>query len=385
VVEARTRLVAADGRTLDDVSTYTAHLRWGIVPTGGERRMGRIVLGGSPLYLRGVMNQGYDPQGGMTATHDELTRTYGLMREFGLNLARIHQTVPSAEECEIALRSGILLGIEPPAPRETSRRAMRRTATCWADIARTLAGTPAVALAFVTNETWGVELKTVPGYAVGSPDAEQQRILAEEFPEGFADAVEAQYDRLVGTTLTYFADRLISVSDGWQFRLGRVPLPVLGQHDYQPPALLRERYATGPLVDRLLQGVEPDRELLPPDVDVSLLARTAVILSEMGGRRVETGDGEVLERDPLYLPADPTAPATWAYGTLSPDQYAAEVRAAFAVACSGELSGGVLTQWRDVVIYYLSADGDLLTGGEYNGLLYADGMPKVPGLRVSVG
>ncbi|MGZ3434608.1 MAG: hypothetical protein ACXVA7_22875, partial [Isosphaeraceae bacterium] len=299
----------------------------------------------------------------------------------------VHQTVPSEEECEIAFRCGILLGIEPPSPRETSRKSMSRTAACWSKTAENLSRCPAIALIFVTNETWGVDAKTVPGFSTAQSDEERDRILSDEFPEGFALAVDKQYDTLITTTLAYFSNRLISVSDGWLFRLDRVPMPVLGQHDYQAAAILRDRYARGHLVDRLLEGVEAGRRLLAPDFDESLIPRTAVILSEMGGRAVAIGDqeGEFIERDPLYLPEDPAGPTTWAYGaTLSPDEYASEVRELFNVASSAELSGGVLTQWRDVVIYWRSSEGDLCTGGEHNGLVDADGALKVPGIHLQV-
>jgi hypothetical protein len=381
VVDARVRLVDTNGLTLDEVATYTALLQWSIVPNPrGDRRMGLIALHGSPLKLRGVMNQGYDPQSGLTPNRDELRRTYQLMRQCGLNFARIHQTVPSEEECEIALRCGILLGLEPPSPRETSHKSMRRTAACWSEIAENLSHCPAIALVFVTNETWGVEAKTVPGFSTAQSEEDRDRILSEEFPEGFTLAVDKQYDTLIKTTLAYFSNRLISASDGWLFRPDRVPMPVLGQHDYRTAAVLRDRYASGRLIDRLLEGVEPGRRLLPPDFDETFIPRTAVILSEMGGRTVAIGEreGDFIERDPLYLPDDPTAPATWAYSAmLSRDEYASEVRELFNVACSSELSGGVLTQWRDVVIYWKSPEGNLCRGGEHNGLVDADGQLKV--------
>ena len=80
-------LIAADGRPIDLVSTYSG-LR-GITIDGPEVR-----LNGRPVFQRLVLDQGYYPDGIMTAPDDlALIRDIQLSQAAGFNGARLHQKV----------------------------------------------------------------------------------------------------------------------------------------------------------------------------------------------------------------------------------------------------------------------------------------------------
>ena len=95
----------------DDRVVVTAGLRR--IETRGEQ----LYLNGERLYLRGVLDQGYWPESGLTAPSDEaLLRDLELARELGFNLVRKHIKLEEPRWLHHADRMGMLVWAEPPAP-----------------------------------------------------------------------------------------------------------------------------------------------------------------------------------------------------------------------------------------------------------------------------
>ena len=92
----------------DDQVTYTTGLR--SIRTDGEQ----LLLNGERLYVRGVLDQGYWPESGLTAPDDAaLLRDLQLARDLGFTLVRKHLKFEEPRWLHEADRMGMLVWAEP--------------------------------------------------------------------------------------------------------------------------------------------------------------------------------------------------------------------------------------------------------------------------------
>ncbi|HMS79309.1 MAG TPA: glycoside hydrolase family 2 TIM barrel-domain containing protein, partial [Burkholderiaceae bacterium] len=316
------RLLDADGQVIDAVASYTA-LRE--VRVEGNR----FLLNGRPLYLRLALDQGYWPEGGLTAPNTEaLRRDVELAKAMGFNGVRKHQKVEDPRYLYWADRLGLLVWAEMPSAYRFSRQAVTRAGAEWQEAVRRDISHPCVVTWVPFNESWGVpDLPTVTA----------QR-----------DWVQALYH----LTRTLDPTRPVIGNDGWE----SVATDMIGIHDYDAdPEQIRQRY--GGDATQLFDRRRPGGRVLT--LDGYPHRGQPVMLTEFGG---------------IAYPKRP-APGvtqTWGYSSAPDDEtFAARYRALLDVVAHLHLfSGFCYTQFAD-------------TFQEANGLLCADRTPKVPLERIA--
>ena len=232
-------------RVVDQVQSYTA-LR--SVTSDGQR----FLLNGNAYTLKMVLDQGYWPQGLMTASDEELRRDVELTKRLGFNGARKHQKVENPRWlywCDVL---GLLVWEEMPSSYRFTPEGVERLTREWMEVIRRDISHPCIVAWVPFNESWGVpDLPTNPA----------QR-----------DYVRALYH----LTRTLDPTRLVIGNDGWE----HVATDLLGIHDYaHDPAVLTRRYGTPEALSRLLTQPFGRRLLLD---DFSAEGKPA-ILSEFGG------------------------------------------------------------------------------------------------------
>jgi beta-galactosidase/beta-glucuronidase len=123
-----------------------------------EEKEGRVWLNGEPLVQRLVLDQGYFPEGLMTAPSDEeMRRDIELARGFGFNGARKHQKVEDPRWLYWADRLGFLVWSEMPSFHEHTAEAEHRLMREWADVVRLHRNHPSVVAWVPANESFGLD------------------------------------------------------------------------------------------------------------------------------------------------------------------------------------------------------------------------------------
>jgi beta-galactosidase/beta-glucuronidase len=317
LIDAEVRLLDAEGRVLDAVASYTA-LRE--VRVQGNRFM----LNGRPFPLRLVLDQGYWPEGGLTAPDtDALRRDIELAKAMGFNGVRKHQKVEDPRYFYWADRAGLLVWAEMPSAYRFTRRSVERVVAQWQEAVDRDVSHPSIVTWVPFNESWGV------------PDLPVT--LAQR------DLVQALYH----LTRTLDPTRPAIGNDGWE----SVATDMIGIHDYSDdPEKLRERYQESDDVPRLFQHEQPQGRLI--SLDGVAYAGQPLILSEFGG---------------IAFTSKSEREETWGYDRADSERGLAEAYAGLleVVRESNMLAGFCYTQFAD-------------TYQEANGLLYADRTPKFP-------
>jgi beta-galactosidase/beta-glucuronidase len=317
LITAEVRLLDAEDTVIDEVASYTA-LRE--VRVQGDH----FLLNGRPLRLRLVLDQGYWPEGGLTAPDNEaLRRDVELAKAMGFNGVRKHQKLEDPRYLYWADRLGLLVWTEMPSAYRFTQRSVSRLVSEWqAAVARDVSH-PCVVTWVPFNESWGVpDLPTITA----------QR-----------DWVQSLYH----LTRTLDPSRPVVGNDGWE----SVATDMIGIHDYgKDPAVLRERYNEADNVPNLFQRAQPHGRLI--SLAGEAYSGQPLILSEFGGIAFTAPD----ERE-----------ASWGYDRAESKDDLAERYALLleAVRDSSMLAGFCYTQFAD-------------TYQEANGLLYADRTPKFP-------
>ncbi len=139
-----------DGESVDQAESY-AGLREISV------RDGALSLNGQPLYLRGVLDQGYFPDGWYTAPRDEdLRRDIELTRAMGFNFARKHQKAEDPRYLYWADRLGLLVWAEMPSGRIFGTELVQTLTREWMELVVRDRGHPCIVGWVPFNESWGV-------------------------------------------------------------------------------------------------------------------------------------------------------------------------------------------------------------------------------------
>lgn len=278
-----------------------------------EVRDGRFWLNGEPFTQRLVLDQGYFPNGLLTAPDpDDLRHDVELAKAMGFNGARKHQKAEDPRWLYWADRLGFVVWSEMPSFYEYTPKAEHRLLTEWSELVHRNRQHPCVVAWVGANESFGLD-----GIA---PEA---RALVTERLYRFTHAMDSS--------------RPVVSNDGWEHSLS----DLCTVHDYSAPPDLGSRYRS---LETAIDGSAAGHAIYDPGF---AYRGQPVIVSEFGGLRVAGTGGwgwlEVKDGDEFVR------------------AYAALIEALME---PGPVEGFCYTQLTDVQ-------------QEQNGLLTADRMPKV--------
>jgi beta-galactosidase/beta-glucuronidase len=287
-------------------------------------------LNGKPLYLKMVLDQGYWPDGNLSASSDDALRAdVEWVKKFGFNGARKHQKIEDPRWLYWCDRLGLLVWTEMPSTREWSPVSEERLASEWERVLKRDYNHPSIMAWVPINESWGF-----PG-------------LKENHPAQYAFL-----ERMVALTRRNDRFRPVIDNDGWEHS---DITDICAIHDYTPTAhLLRERY------QEVLAGGE-----LPPHVWIdnkplfvlgSRYRGQPILLSEVGGFLQIPAGVSAADRDMLFR----------FYGSWeTPEEFVAKYHDLMeGIASLKFVAGFCYTQLTDVE-------------QETNGLLTYDRRPKI--------
>jgi beta-galactosidase/beta-glucuronidase len=311
LIEAEIDLWGMRGDHLDHVHSYTA-LR--AIAIQGDR----LVLNGRPIDLRLVLDQGYWPEGGMTANDAELKKDVELAKAMGFNGVRKHQKVESPRYLYWADRLGLLVWAEMPSAYRFTPSSVERLTREWMDALTRDVSHPCIIAWVPFNESWGVP---------NLPDSRPERHY-----------VQALYH----LTKTFDPTRPVIGNDGWE----SVATDLIGIHDYDADVKrIARRYRAEEVRLRLFNHERPGGRVLTLSKNTEDVEHP-IVLSEFGGIALVESD-------------------TWGYSRVTtPDELMRRyVELLYTVHQLDLLSGFCYTQFAD-------------TYQEANGLLYANREPK---------
>ncbi|WP_426513279.1 glycoside hydrolase family 2 protein [Dactylosporangium sp. McL0621] len=120
-------------------------------------------LNGRPIFLRGVLDQGFWPEGGHAAPTDEaLRRDLELARAAGFNLVRKHLKLEDPRWLHWADRLGILVWAEPPSTGRFTPEAVAPFEDVLGGMVARDGNHPSIIIWGAYNEEWGLDWD-VPG------------------------------------------------------------------------------------------------------------------------------------------------------------------------------------------------------------------------------
>jgi len=124
-----------------------------------ETRDGRIYLNGSPIYLRGALDQGYYPETIYTPNSLELLEAQArTAKELGLNCLRIHIKVEDPRYYDVADRLGLLIWTEIPNWALLTDASMERAKSTFDGMVERDGHHPSIIAWTLINENWGTDL-----------------------------------------------------------------------------------------------------------------------------------------------------------------------------------------------------------------------------------
>ncbi|KIL40011.1 glycoside hydrolase family 2 [Gordoniibacillus kamchatkensis] len=279
---------------------------------------GRICLNNRPYPLKMVLDQGYFPDGVLTApTDDALRQDVELTKAMGFNGARKHQKIEDPRYLYWADRLGLLVWGEMANACAYSEQYVRRMTSEWQEAVERDYNHPSIVAWVPINESWGVP-----------------NILVDEFQQQHALAMYHLTRSLDGT-------RPVISNDGWE----HVKSDICTIHDYESRReVLAERYAS---VESAV-GSRPARRWI--HVPGFPYEGAPIVVSEYGGISFKKSDWE-----------------GWGYSAATNEEDFLERYRAVTepLIDSPHVQGFCYTQLTDVE-------------QEINGLLTYDRKPKVP-------
>ncbi|HEY6803057.1 MAG TPA: sugar-binding domain-containing protein [Pyrinomonadaceae bacterium] len=296
-----------------------------------ELRDGKFLLNGKKCYLKLVLDQGYWPDGYLTAPSDEALQTdIGWTRMFGFNGVRKHQKIEDPRWLYWCDRLGLLVWEEMPNAREWSLHAQELFSAEWQRAVRRDYNHPCIIAWVPVNESMGF-----PG--LGHEHAGQYSFI----------------ERMVRVTRRLDSSRPVIDNDGWEHT---DITDVCAIHDYTPTAKkLKFRYK-----ETLGGGQLPEKVWIsdrPLFLAGSRYRGQPIVLSEVGGFLTIPTDIPQEKRDMLYQ----------FYASFeSPEELVNKYRDLMkGIASLRFLAGFCYTQLTDIE-------------QEINGLLTYDRRPKAP-------
>ncbi|RYF45048.1 MAG: glycoside hydrolase family 2, partial [Cytophagaceae bacterium] len=217
----RVRL-SKDGELQDEIRSYA-----GIRSIGLQG--GYLGINGDPIYLKMVLDQGYWPDGGMTAPTDAALRAdVEWCKKFGFNGARKHQKVEDPRWLYWCDKLGLLVWGEIGNARNWRLQAEEWFLNEWERTVRRDVNHPSIVTWVPLNESWGV------------PGLKQNHAGQYAFVE-----------RMVALTRRLDGTRPVVDNDGWEHT---DVSDIVAIHDYTTGEVLKQRYAhtmaTGELPER---------------------------------------------------------------------------------------------------------------------------------------
>jgi beta-galactosidase/beta-glucuronidase len=208
--DLRLELLGEAGRVLDAVESYFGMRKI-------EVKDGKVLLNGRPLYQRLVLDQGYFPEGLLTApTDDDLRRDVELAKEMGFNGARKHQKVEDPRWLYWADTLGLLVWGETANAYQYSPDYVRRMSAEWQEAVERDYNHPCIVAWVPMNESWGVpDLAHDPG--------QTEHLLS-----------------LYHLTRSLDGTRPVVSNDGWEHAL----TDLCTIHDYRDADALRTSYGS---------------------------------------------------------------------------------------------------------------------------------------------
>ena len=212
---------------------------------------GRFLLNNRPYYQKLVLDQGYWPEGLLTAPSDEaFIKDIQLAKEMGFNGARKHQKVEDPRFLYHADRMGFLVWGEMASGYHYSDRLVEDTVNEWMREIERDYNHPCIVVWTALNESWGV--------------LEAAHNSRQQF---FCKAMYALIKSLDHT-------RVVVDNDGWE----HVETDLLTIHDYEAEReILQKRYGT---IERILQEQPAGRSLYVGD---GQYRNEPVLVTEFGG------------------------------------------------------------------------------------------------------
>lgn len=149
--DVKIKLIDSDtNKILDEVDSY-----FGMRKIHSEN--GMVYLNNRPYYQKLVLDQGYWPDGLLTAPSDEaLKKDIELTKEMGFNGCRKHQKVEDPRFLYWADQLGFIVWGECAAPPYYSEEAVARLTNEWIEIIERDYNHPSVVAWVPLNESWGV-------------------------------------------------------------------------------------------------------------------------------------------------------------------------------------------------------------------------------------
>jgi beta-galactosidase/beta-glucuronidase len=314
--DLRLELLDPDGEVLDSVESYFGMRKI-------EVKDGKVLLNDRPLYQRLVLDQGYFPEGILTAPTDEdLRRDVELAKEMGFNGARKHQKVEDPRWLFWADTLGFLVWGEMANAYQYSTGYVRRMTAEWQEAVMRDYNHPCIVAWVPMNESWGV-----PDLA--SDRSQTEHLLA-----------------LYHLTRSLDPTRPVVSNDGWEHAI----TDLCTIHDYRNAEALARSYTT----PESAVAAEPANR--PVYVPGYAYRGEPILITEFGG---------------IAFSAEESGAEGWGYSIVADadeflERYESIVEA---LLRSSSVQGFCYTQLTDVE-------------QEINGLLTYDRNPKVDPARV---
>ncbi len=245
--------LSVDGVVADHVKSYFGMRKISIED-------GKLLLNNRSYFMRMVLDQGYFPDGILTApSDDDLRRDVELTKEMGFNGARKHQKIEDPRYLYWADRLGLLVWGEMANAYQFSEPYVARMTQEWIQAVERDYNHPCIVAWVPLNESWGV-----PNILVDKQ--QQQHALS-----------------IYHMTKSLDPSRPVISNDGWEL----VSTDLVTIHDYEwRRKVLTERYATK---ESALSAQPGNRWILVPGFPYT---GQPILVTEFGGISFKKNDGE---------------------------------------------------------------------------------------------
>lgn len=149
--DLRIRLLDSHGNKIHEIKSYV-----------GFREVtledGMVKINGKPVYQKLVLNQGYYPDGVLTATSiDVFEKDIDLMKEMGFNGCRVHQKTEDPYFLYLCDKKGFYVWQECASNYGYNKDSSKRLQDEWIEIVKNNYNHPSIITYTPLNESWGVE------------------------------------------------------------------------------------------------------------------------------------------------------------------------------------------------------------------------------------
>ncbi|MFL6464194.1 MAG: glycoside hydrolase family 2 protein [Bryobacteraceae bacterium] len=239
----------------------------------------QILLNGNPIYLKGILDQGYWPESLLTPPSDAAIRhDIQIAKDMGFNMARKHQKVEDPRYLYWADKMGLLVSAEMANAYDFDNEPVLRLTREWIEVVERDYNHPSIIIWVPLNESWGV-----PNVADPSQSAHLRA--------------------LYWLTKSLDSTRLVIDNDGWEHTEAT---DLFAIHDYT---------RSGDILAQRFKGVGQPGVPVPNFAKMNLVPGATyngapLYLSEFGGiSYVPTFTNEVPENSWGYSGIEPVAEA----------------------------------------------------------------------------